>query len=300
MITQHGIAAVVDLFQDRQVKLYHACQLQDFEAYLDIGGIPSRRRLEETKKSFTPFITDEADRVNGVWDKVFVNLADFGKTFANGGGATPNTYGPILLVIHPTALTAANDLAITLRSAGASDFNREKESLVTLDEIDRLFVNPVNSPGQTATFIKFKEALQKVFHFPKATNPEINCSFPEGTISLRYIESIVVDPYDFKIYEGDTLQSFVYYMMKSHNLRCELKKRFCRCYPRVALYNEILDVVSGDEITFQQILSSGNSSAELKRWIEQMQQFNLEYQFCRFANYLREGTIYPVLSMVNC
>ena len=300
MIVEDNIPEVVELFQARQVKLYHACQLQDFEAYLNIEGIPSRKRLEETKRSFTPFITDEVDRVNGVWDKVFVNLADFGRTFANGGGATPNTYGPILLVINPAALSEANDIAITLRSAGASDFNREKESLANLEEVDRLFVNPMDSPGPTAAFIKFKEALRKDFHSPKATNPEINCTFPEGALPLRYIESIVVDPYDFRIFEGETLQTFVFYMMKSHNLRCELKRRFCKCDSRVALYNEILGTVFGEEITFQKILSSEKSSTEMKRWIEQMQQFNLEYQFSRFANYLQEGTIYPVLSMINC
>lgn len=300
MITEDSIAEVVELFQARQVKLYHACQLQDFEAYLNIPGIPSRKRLEETKKSFTPFETDEVDRVNGVWDKVFVNLSDFGRTFAIGSGATPNTYGPILLVINPAALLEANDVAITLRSAGASDFNREKESLSTLEEVDRLFAYPADSPGLSTAYIKFKEALRKDFHSPKATNPEINCSFPGGSLPLNYIESIVVDPYDFKIFEGDSLLSFVYYMMKSHNLRCELTKRYCKCYERVALYNEILSVVFGEQTTFQQILSSNNISMEMKRWIEQMQQFNLEYQYSRFANYFKEGTIYPVLSMINC
>jgi hypothetical protein len=297
MITTENITKVVELFQTRQVNLYHACQLQDFEAYLNIGGIPSRKKLEESKRGFTAFTTDEVDRVNGVWDKVFVNLADFGKSFASGYGATPNTYGPILLVINPVALIEAQDVSVTLRSAGARDFNREKESLSSIDEIDRLFAYPIDNASHTTAYVKFKEALQKDFHFVMATNPEINCSFPDETLSLKYVQSVIVDPYNF---EGTVLQNMVYHLTKSHGNRCEIKRRYCKCPSRTSLYNEILGIVSGDVPSFQQILSSENATTEMRHWIEQMQGFNLEYQFYRFAKYLSEGTLGPALSMINC
>lgn len=70
MITDNNISKVVKLLQDRQVNLYHACQFQDFEAYLEIEGIPSRKKLGETRQSYTPFETDDDDRINGVCDKV--------------------------------------------------------------------------------------------------------------------------------------------------------------------------------------------------------------------------------------
>ena len=297
MITEDNIAKVVELFKARQVNLYHACQLQDFEAYLNIGGIPSRNRLENSKKEFTAFTTDEVDRENGVWDKVFVNLADFGRTFANGGGATPNTYGPILLIINPVALTEAKDVSITLRSAGARDFNRAKESLSSIEEIDRLFVNPVGSSSLGITFVKFKEALQKDFNFPLASNPEINCSFSEEFLSLNYVQSVVVDPYNF---DGDLLLNLVAGLMKFQDFHRDLRRRYCKCYPRVALYNEILGVLIEGVPSFLQMLASDKTSEDMKNWITQMQGFNLEYQFSRFATYLREGTIFPALSMINC
>ena len=63
--------------------LYHACQLSDFASYLSLGGIPSRALLETNGLPFTPFKTDTIDQENGVWDKVFINLSDFGHFFAS-------------------------------------------------------------------------------------------------------------------------------------------------------------------------------------------------------------------------
>ncbi len=59
--------------------------------------------------------TDFIDKVNGVWGKVFVNLADFGRVFAQGGCATPSCFGPVNIQIHPAALLGAEDVAICLR-----------------------------------------------------------------------------------------------------------------------------------------------------------------------------------------
>jgi len=127
------IKAYVDLLNRRQVRLYHACQFEDYCSYLDIGGIPSRKKMEESGKVFTAFATDLTDQERGVWDKVFVNLADFGDGFACGRQAIPNPYGPILLVISPDGLAQAQDVAICLRSAGANGYDREKEALKSLD-----------------------------------------------------------------------------------------------------------------------------------------------------------------------
>ncbi len=296
MITGHNIAKVIDLFKSRGVMLYHACQLQDFEAYLNIGGIPSRRRLEASNKEFTTFATDGVDRVNGVWDKVFVNLSDFGTTFANGGGGTPNPYGPILLTISPSVLLGAEDIAITLRSAGAADFDRDRESLSNCEEVDRLFSEPVEEGYPASTFIKYKGELQAEFNFPQARSPEINCSFPGEYLPIRYIQSIKVDPYNF---EGELLINLVAFLIKSHKFLCELRIRRCKCTPRIALYNEILQIIFEELPSFQQILLSDNSSEDMKTWIMQLHKANLEYQFGRFASYLREGTIFPALSMIN-
>ena len=138
MITGNDIQALVDLFEERQVFLYHACQLIDFESYISLGGIPSRALLESRQVEFTPFQTDAIDRENSMWDKVFVNLSDFGRSFAQGAKNVPNPYGPILFRLRPSALLEASDVAVCLWSAGAKGFNREREALKTLEDINRL------------------------------------------------------------------------------------------------------------------------------------------------------------------
>jgi len=118
MFRDSDLPALVDLLVRRKVFLYHACQYGDFVSYLEVGGIPSRQRLQQSALSFTEFTTDAVDRENRVWDKVFVNWEDFGRAFSRGYNAAPNAYGPIIVRIHPRALLHADDVAVCLRSAG--------------------------------------------------------------------------------------------------------------------------------------------------------------------------------------
>ena len=97
MISRNEIQSLVNLLLERNVSLYHACQLIDFESYLALGGTPSRALLENKELPFTPFDTDTIDKTNGVWDKVFGNLKEFGEIFADGMPWPPTVYGPVQL-----------------------------------------------------------------------------------------------------------------------------------------------------------------------------------------------------------
>lgn len=85
---------LIEIIRSRGMFLWHACQLRDLASYLHVGGIPSRSLLNSQNLPFTRFQTDGEDRTNLVWDKVFVNLDDFGCWFAEGKAAVPNPYGP--------------------------------------------------------------------------------------------------------------------------------------------------------------------------------------------------------------
>lgn len=152
---------LVELFKKRQVMLYHSCQFIDFQSYTKIGGIPSRQLLEDRGLSFTPFETDKNDQDNSVWDKVFLNLSDFGNFFGRDG--IPTVYGPIAFVVRPQALLEADDVAICLRSAGSRDFCREKESLNTLQEVNRLFVYSDDQGVPNSSEVKKTPVLCKEF-----------------------------------------------------------------------------------------------------------------------------------------
>lgn len=182
------IQAVVQILRDRGAFLYHACQLKDFLSYLQLGGVPSRQLLEGSGLPYTQFDTDESDHNGDVWDKVFTNMQDFGVTYAKFGGdggtvATPNPYGPILLVFEPEILLTAYDLSITLRSAGAEGFDRHEECLSVPSDIHSLFqhVDPDEAPNDFArAYIAFTDVLQQRFQWDGARSVEINCQVSGG------------------------------------------------------------------------------------------------------------------------
>jgi hypothetical protein len=106
---------LIELLSDRGVNLYHACQYKDFKSYMDLDCLPSRNLLATSWHAYTEFDTDDTDRRNGVWVKVFANLSDFGIPFAQlnwGKFPVPNPYGPILLIFDPAVLNEAEDIAI--------------------------------------------------------------------------------------------------------------------------------------------------------------------------------------------
>ncbi len=283
------IAAFVALLERREASVFHACQYLDFLAYLNLGGIPSRALLEQNRQTFTTFDSDGADQEHGVWDKVFVNFSDFGLIFTRGHAGTPNVYGPILFQIHPRALLAANDLAVTLRSAGARDFNRANESLNTLEEVERIFLHPAQAGFPNSSEVRFGKQLEQVF--PKRLvrgNPEINSSMPSGRLDLKHTTLILVDPY---IFAGQRLVVTVATAAREHGLPCKVVERQPSQAKR---YNELTSLIADWGPSFQSVLESGKASSTCSKWLLQLSQNQLEWQFERFARYLLAGTLAPL------
>jgi hypothetical protein len=222
MFKGNDIEQLVKLFNDRGVVLYHACQLADFDSYLALGGVPSRALLEGNDSNFTKFASDEVDINNDVWDKVFLNLSDFGANFASPRNNStsipicfPNPYGPILLIIKPEALLGATDVAICLRNAWAEGFSREQESLSNIRDINRIFVYPLETGSKINSAVKYRSSLKTEFaqEFAvgyKFADPEVSCSVVSSKISLEYITSILVDHYIIR----DRLESHITFLDK--------------------------------------------------------------------------------------
>jgi hypothetical protein len=295
MFTGNDITTLVEILCARGVYLYHACQFKDYLSYLDLGGIPSRAILEGSNKRFTAFETDSTDKANMVWDKVFVNLHDFGKTFADGHGAVPNPYGPILLKLRAYALLDTLDVAICLRSAGSQGFRREEESLRWLEQVERLFRYPATNAHSSE--VKFGSQLRVEFAnvsgFTHIGDPEISCGTINGLLSLDHVEVVIVDPY---LVAGIQLQSHV----------ARVKFQAGRTFPvlrrntnpeRFDLYDELARFVMNDTPSLSKLASLSGTSAKLKCWCEEVQKRNLEYQYRRYASYLREGTLNALLSL---
>ncbi len=290
MLTGSQIEKLVELLQTRGVFLYHACQYQDLVSYLNLGGVPSRNRLTSASLDLTAFDTDRADRVNGVWDKVFVNLEDFGRGFALGRAAVPNPYGPLLLRLSPWALFEAEDVAICLRSAGGWGFNRERESLKTVTDVNRVFWNPT-SAGRGSELLKFGDTLRKEFG-SKAQAVEVSCTCTTGLLPFDELCGVVVDPYTI---EGASLAEWTRRAIADSRLDVPVRIRKPKI--DVSVYDEMASLVRQRTPALTEIPNLTAHNLVLN-WAERIPR-RLEYQFKRFAGYLRTGTLEPLAAQAR-
>ncbi|SVB97036.1 uncharacterized protein METZ01_LOCUS249890, partial [marine metagenome] len=291
VFTANPIEKLVELLRRRGATLWHACQFQDFVSYLEIGGIPSRELLEQRGQEFTPFDTDSRDKENGVWDKVFINLADFGDGFAKDSKCTPNAFGPIALEVAPGALLdGVTDVAICLRSAGALGFCRDKAALGSLKEVELLFYDEL-SPD-----LRFAKDLKEIFP-SAAMQPEVSCTIPAGFIPMRYVDEVHVDPYKFG---KKSLLFHVEEQIDEHGYGDHGDQDHLRATERWAkggrrrLYKELLDVLLTDVPSLSELMTDSSRSPLFLEWCRDIGESGLGWQFRRYAKYLRAGTILPL------
>lgn len=294
-----GLKKVVQLFERRGVNFYHACQLADFKSYVRLGGIPSRSLMERSRVAYTAFQTDGQDRAGGMWSKVFGNLSDFGLNFAQFKwikGPIPNPYGPILLIASPTILLHASDIAICLRSAGAHGFDREVESLSTAEEVDRLFTYTIDAApkGYATAYIKFSEQLKHDFsnRIPAGgdsgtLNPEVSCTVDREVLPLEALDRIVVDEYQV---DGHRLLDAVTEVARESNLRCQIWPRRYKDR-REEILAELAREIAGGTTDLRALTERQGISAATVEWAKRVLGSGLDWQFNRFATYLREGTL---------
>ena len=294
MFVDQDIKNIIAILTRRRASLFHACQFLDFKSYMTLGGIPSRALLKARSLPFTPFETDHSDVAKGFDDLVFVNLADFGGTFAGGHGATPNAYGPILIELRPSALTEAVDIAVCLRSAGAQGFNRSKESLACLDDFEKIWAD--TAVWTNSKIIKKKAELRKLFPlFPAANQPELSLRCTTSMISLSHVAQIIADPYQNG---AGTLK---------HNVNALLTAKTGWSGPLAKerpgadndVYNQLQHIVARGARSAQEILSADGCGEKLRTVVIKIQAAGLNYQIKRYATYLVEGTLTPLNWMLD-
>jgi hypothetical protein len=200
----------------------------------------------------------------------------------------PNVYGPVLLVFEPEVLSEADDIAVCLRSAGAIGFDRVAESLGTSEDVDRIFKYPIDQAPTNFSkrYIKFAEELQQEFADGSAKSPEVSCTVSNGKLSFNHLSEIVVDRYAAN---GERLMDRVQRFCRYGGIYPGVRERVYR-ENREEIIQELADLLIFGGTNADKILSSG-SSTELKGWIERLQRGNLIYNFTRFTDYLRSGTL---------
>lgn len=284
MFAGDSLSQLVAHLEQREACVYHACQLHDLPSYFRLGGVPSHAHLEAHRARYTRMDTDKQDRDNKVWDKVFVNLADIGRVFATGGCHTPICYGPINIQVHPAALLEAEDVAICLRSAGAEGFDRGRESLTEVTEVERLFRHSVGSSFPRSAALKDRNALQE--EFGGSSWPELSCTVASGRISLDHTVVIWVDPYTVG---GEPLVDRVRRLANQHGLHCRVEQRTC-CQERRPLYDELAHLAINGRHSVYAALASPEISEDLRTYLVDLRDRGLSYQLKRYLSYLRSGT----------
>lgn len=279
---------LADLLARREVGLWHACQLRDFQSYLALGGIPSHLALERARQPFTSLVTDVNDRRNGVWDKVFLNLSDFGEAFAQGARAVPNPYGPIAMLLAPQDLEGALDVAISLRSAGASDFDRVRESLGTIDEVDRLFRYPADSGPLASHIVRSGAQLIEAFpDRPQAITPELSCTYRDGIAPLAHATVVLVDPIAIR---GVPLRQHVEDACVAAGVVIRVRERSMGDLRRQVM-SDLVRVLVGGQLPLRLLASRVDISAGTRVWARSLLERALWWQFDRYARYLIDGTL---------
>ncbi|POD30580.1 hypothetical protein BKM14_19500 [Pseudomonas syringae pv. syringae] len=276
------IEKITESLEHRNALLYHACQLKDFRSYIKLGGIPSRNKLLNSKLEFTVFDTDRIDKENDVWDKVFGNFSDFGREFTKeSSNSQPNPYGPIQIVFKPNALRSTSDLCISLRSAGARGFDREKESIKNSQEFSKIFqyIDPKQAPNENQKKnIAFATELNSRFNRNNCFSPEFNCTTANEVLSFEDSIYIIVDACQYK---GQDLINEIKAITD--------KKVFARdyfCQEKKAIITELSMLSADRDCTKQALLDGDFASEKLKKWVAARHEFHYD----RFINYLTNGT----------
>lgn len=272
----HIVKALKDL--KNPPLLYHACQLQDLTSYLYLGGVPSRYMMQESGKSFTPFVSDKKDEQSGHDRLVFFNLTDSGGLFhgaRNVPRGTPNAYGPVSIQVAPDVLLEADNVAICLRSGSDTRdglVDRCADSLGPTDDLSKLF----DENG----YERWIDELSMAFPHKKSGGAvEISCSFRDELAPIPYWEKIVVDPLAFS---GSTLLEQAQFCLGGRKIK--LVQRLSK---HAVLYSELVEsIASGKKSVLE--LRNTQGYKKIPEWLDRI---NNEWMFERFSQYLISGTL---------
>ncbi len=274
------IPDAIQLLERRQASLWHACQLIDLAAYLQLGGIGSRAMLERNELTFTPMASDGSDRRQGVWDRVFCSLEDIGHGFASGSSMTPNAFGPIVLQLAPSVLADATEATFSIGAA--------TDGLSDPAALDGLFQYDADAGFPRSTWAAFGERLRDALPAAEAKSVEVLVSPRRDVLHLRHVVAVWVDPVTL----GETqLIDMVAGLSESAGVPLRIRRRTLLSAGRADVWHEIVRLVEPGERPLIQLMNRADTSAAFRQWARDLHASRLDWLWDRFARYLREGTL---------
>src|SRR5262249_30592521 len=141
-----------------------------------------------------------------------------------------------------------------------------------------------------SSYIKFKSRLRE--RWPSADEPEVSCTVRSGVLSMRHIEMTLVDPYSFP---QQPFVRAVSDLVSRFKVPGKLRERTCKVAIRKSLYGELAEIVVDGVPRVEDLSKNPSLSPALRGWCETIENQKLGWQFKRYARYLREGTLLPLL-----
>ncbi|HET8586418.1 MAG TPA: hypothetical protein VFM74_00950 [Candidatus Limnocylindria bacterium] len=284
-----AIGGLVSLLERREASLWHACQLIDLAAYLQVGGIAARSELARRDLACTPLASDQADRDSGHWDKVPFNLDDIGQGFAAGWRMTPNVFGPIVLQVSPSALTDATDASVTLRSPSAAGFDPQRDEVGDADVVDTLFLHDAEMGFPLSSFVLYGERLRAAVGVEEGRTIEVFATPRRGQLSLRHVVAIWVDPVE--IASGTQLIDVVSGLAEYVGVPLRIRPRTRLDAERRRVWRDIVHVLEDGERPLRQVVNRADVSAAFRMWARNIDAAGLDWMWGRFGAYLCAGTL---------
>jgi hypothetical protein len=276
---ESSIPGVVRILERRQASLWHACQLIDLAAYLQLRGIASRDVLDRNDLTSTPMASAGSDRRDGHGDRVVCSLDDIGHEFAAGWSTTPNLSGPIVLQLAPAALLDATQVDVSLGTTA---------SLTDPDTVDSLFQYDATADFPRSTRIAFGERLRDAFGTCETSSVDVRLVPRRAQLGLRHVVAVWVDPVTI----GDAqLIDAVAGLAESSGVALRIRRRTLLTPARGEIWGDIVRLVGDGERPLIQLQNRVDASAAFRDWARELHASRPEWPWDRFVRHLREGTL---------
>lgn len=118
---------------------------------------------------------------------------------------------------------------------------------------------------------------------------EVSCTYRNGLLPFAELVDVVADPYTI---EGASLAEWAHREIAQRELEVPVRTR--NAPVGADTYNEIASLVRQRPPALEEV-AKRTTSAFLSDWAGRVRSGGLEYQFERFARYLRGGTLEPVM-----
>jgi len=287
MSNKEEITTIVDILKQRDTSLFMACQLKDFYAFLSMGGITTKEKLEKDDMPFAQYRTDDIQKANGFWNAHIFHIMDYGAQFYRNAKYLPNIDGPVLFHVKPDILLSAKSVEITDTSVRNEHFQAESQlKPISADAVNNCYKNDASSSFPEKTLLK-DELIEN--SRTGQMLPEIICRFDRDLIPFSSVSLVSVDHY---IVNNRQFQSWLDEIKVRAGFTFPLMRRYCPSSTAIHITAEICKMLLKGSVSINDIINSQDE--QLQAWGSELKQNHLDDLFDLYNTHLQSDTLLPL------